>query len=106
MISRLRVLPFNLLHNDIISKEIWDCEYKNEILNYSQWRLKVAKKLSEDIEMLIDTRERYKKIADLYENYTLSKQFAFVSKISENVIKINFFLLKWRTCFFLFTFKN
>ena len=92
IISRLRIIAFNLIHNDLISNEIWDCENKEEILNYAQWRLKVAKKLSKDIEFLIDMREQYKKIHEVYQNYTLAKQFAFVSEISDNVVKINEFI--------------
>ncbi len=85
LLSRLRIIRFNLIHNDIIEEHIKDSPNKKEILEYAQGRITTALRLARNSEELQETRKAYEKIVEVYEKMNTIKRFAFAESLSENM---------------------
>lgn len=84
LISRLRIIRFNLLNDELIEKSLMNDEDKEEIINFAQGRIKVALKMSEDKELLKKLKSKYSEIEEIYQNADLVKKFDFAKFLSEN----------------------
>lgn len=95
LLSRMRVIRFNTLYNDIIAQKIkgkfGEKEELSEILQYAQGRIDTAWELAENRDKLIAVRTSYQKITSIFEERNITKQFEFAEKLSENVDELQIF---------------
>ena len=84
-ISRVRKIPFYTLHDKILIQALNDDKNTNEILEYAQGRIGIALKLMNNREELIQYREEYLQIIDIYENMNTLKLFDVANNLSKNV---------------------
>ena len=91
LLSRIRMMRFNLLHDERISEHLTST-HKHEILEYAQGRMGVAMELDKNPEKFQKIKSSYENIKELFHSMSIVKRFALAEKLSENIEELNNFI--------------
>ncbi|MBT4937454.1 hypothetical protein HON22_06070 [Candidatus Peregrinibacteria bacterium] len=91
LISRVRMIRFNLLHDDLILKQLTSST-SNEILEYAQGRIGIAMELDKNLEKFQKVKSSYSNIHEVFHSMNTVKRFALAAKLSENIEELYNFI--------------
>jgi DNA polymerase-3 subunit delta' len=84
LLSRLRIIRFNLLSDKLIKENLTENKNKEKIINFAQGRIKIAQKLSKDEELFSSLEKNYQQIVNFYYYNDYQKNLEFLNKIKDN----------------------